>query len=122
MRTPRNIDEYIACFPPAVQETLQTVRKTIRKAAPAAEEKISYQIPCFTLNGKNLIHFAAFKNHIGMYPRTTAITKFKKELSRYAVSTGTIRFPLGKPIPLRLISRIAKFRAKENNSRATRDQ
>jgi uncharacterized protein YdhG (YjbR/CyaY superfamily) len=116
-KTPRTMADYIAGFPHEVREILQTFRKTIRKAAPGAEETISYGIPCFTLDG-NLVHFAAFKKHVGFYPRSTAIAKFKKELSAYEVSKGTIRFPLDKPLPAGLISKIVKFRAKENRERA----
>jgi len=115
--TPRTIDEYIGRFPLEVQEALQELRKAIRKAAPNAQETISYQIPAFTLNG-SLVYFAAFKNHIGLYPRTTAIKKFKRELSRYEGAKGTVRFPLDKPIPLTLIRKIVKFRVKENLERA----
>jgi uncharacterized protein YdhG (YjbR/CyaY superfamily) len=118
MKTPRDIDQYIAGFPPAVQKILQTLRQTIRKAAPTAEESISYQIPTFVLCGSSLVHFAAFKNHIGLYPRKATIAKFKKELSRYEQSKGTIRFPLDEPLPRGLISRIVKFRVKENLERA----
>ena len=114
MKTPRDIDEYIAGFPLTVRKTLKTLRGTIRKAAPDAEEAISYQIPAFVLCGKSLVHFAAFKNHIGLYPRKATIAKFKKELSRYEQAKGTIRFPWDRPLPLGLITRIVKFRVKEN--------
>ena len=90
---------------------------TIRKAAPGAQETISYQIPAFRLNG-DLVYFAAFKKHIGLYPRTTAITKFKKELNDYECSKGTVRFPLDQPIPYSLITKIVKFRVKENLAKA----
>jgi uncharacterized protein YdhG (YjbR/CyaY superfamily) len=116
-KTPKTIDEYIAGFPQEVQEILEKLRKTIRKAAPDAEEKISYQIPAFTLKG-NLVHFAAFKKHIGFYPRTTAIEKFKNELSVYEGGKGTVRFSLDNPIPFALISKIVKFRVRENLERA----
>ena len=114
---PRNIDEYIAGFPPDVQELLEKVRLTIRTAAPDAEEKISYQIPTFTLKG-NLVHFAAYKNHIGFYPASSGIQAFKQELSIYEGFKGTVRFPLDKPIPFDLISEIVKFRVMENLDRA----
>ena len=114
---PKTIDEYIAGFPREVQEMLERIRKTIRAAAPDAEETISYQMPTFTLKG-NLVHFAAFKRHIGFYPTPTGITKFKKELSVYEGAKGSVRFPLDKPIPFALISRIVKFRVKENLARA----
>jgi len=110
---PRNIDEYIAGFPDDVQEILQKIRMTIREAAPDAEETISYQMPTFTLKG-NLVHFAAYKKHIGLYPAPRGIEKFKKELSAYEGAKGSVRFPLDKPIPFGLISRIVKFRVKDN--------
>jgi uncharacterized protein YdhG (YjbR/CyaY superfamily) len=115
--TPKTISKYIASFPPKVQAILQTLRKAVRRAAPSAEEKVSYGIPCFARNG-NLVHFAAFKKHIGFYPRSTAIAKFKKELSAYEVSKGTIRFPLDKPLPVGLIGKMVKFRVNENRERA----
>lgn len=113
----RTIDEYIAGFPPEVQAILEKVRTTIRKAAPRAEETISYQIPTFTLKG-NLVHFAAFKKHIGFYPTSTGIETFKDELSVYEGAKGSVKFPLDKPIPFGLISRIVKFRVRENLERA----
>lgn len=109
----KDIDAYIASFPEDVRAILEKVRATIRKAAPGAEETISYQIPTFTLNG-NLVHFAAFKNHIGFYPGPTGIEAFKDELSAYKGAKGSVRFPLDKPIPLALISKIVKFRVKES--------
>jgi uncharacterized protein YdhG (YjbR/CyaY superfamily) len=115
--TPENIDEYIAGFPQDVQEILEKIRLTIRKAAPEAEETISYQIPTFTLKG-NLVHFAAFKKHIGFYPTSTGIKRFKNELSVYEGGKGSVKFPLNKPIPFALISKIVKFRVKENLDRA----
>jgi uncharacterized protein YdhG (YjbR/CyaY superfamily) len=113
-----SIDEYIATFPKEIQKILKEIRATIKAAAPAAEEKISYQMPTFTLNG-NLVHFAAFKKHIGFYPVPTGIEKFKKELSAYEGSKGSVQFPLDKPIPYDLISKIVKFRVKENLAKAT---
>ena len=114
---PKDIDEYIAGFPKNVREILEKVRITIRKAAPDAEEAIKYQIPTFTLNG-NLIHFAAFKNHIGLYPAPGGIEQFKDALSVYQGGKGSVRFPLDKPIPFGLISKIVKFRVKKNLERA----
>ena len=114
---PKNIDEYIAGCPNHVQEILEKIRMTIRKAAPDAEETIKYQIPTFTLKG-NLVHFAAFKKHIGFYPAPTGTEKFQKELSVYKGAKGSVRFPLDKPIPFDLISKIVKFRVKENLERA----
>jgi len=110
---PKTIDEYIAGFPPEVRRTLKQIRRTIRKAAPAAEEAIAYQMPTFRQHG-NLVHFAAFKNHIGFYPAPRAIEEFKKELAAYEGSKGTVRFPLDQPIPLGLITRMVKSRVKKN--------
>ena len=109
----RSIDEYIAVFPEDIQKTLQALRATIRAAAPGAEEKISYEIPTFALKG-NLVHFAAFQKHIGFYPTSSGILAFKRELAGYELAKGTVRFPIGQPLPLKLISRIVKFRAAQN--------
>jgi uncharacterized protein YdhG (YjbR/CyaY superfamily) len=114
---PKKIDEYIAGFPPDVQDILEKIRMTIREAAPDAQETIKYQMPTFTLKG-NLVHFAAFKKHIGFYPLPTGIEQFKDELSVYKGGKGSVQFPLGKPIPFDLISRIVKFRVQENLERA----
>lgn len=111
--TPKSIDEYIAGFPKDIQEILERIRATIREAAPEAEEAIKYQIPTFTLNG-NLVHFAAFKNHIGFYPAPAGIEEFKEELSAYKGAKGSVQFPLDKPIPFDLIGRIVRFRVKKN--------
>lgn len=112
----KDIDEYIADFPPDVRLMLQKVRTAIRKAAPHAEEAIKYQMPTFVLNG-NLIHFAGYKNHIGLYPGSKPVEEFKDELSRYETSKGTVRLPLDKPIPAGLISKITKFCVKRNLER-----
>ena len=114
---PSNIDEYIAGFPKDVQKILQKVRKTIKEAAPEAEETINYQIPTFTLDG-NLVHFAAYKKHIGFYPAASGIEKFKNELSTYKGAKGSVQFPLDQPSPYDLISQIVTFRVKENLQRA----
>jgi uncharacterized protein YdhG (YjbR/CyaY superfamily) len=116
-RTRNGIDEHIVKFPKDVQAILEKIRATIRKAAPKAEETINYGIPTFTLEG-NLVHFAGFKNHIGFYPTPSGIEKFKVELSRYESAKGSVKFPLDKPIPYTLISKIVKFRVKENLERA----
>ena len=108
-----SIDEYIAMFPPDVQATLRRLREVIKEAAPGAEEAIRYGMPTFRLNG-NLVHFAAYKTHIGFYPIPSGITAFQKELAKYEVSKGTVRFPIGGPIPYDLIERIVRFRVKEN--------
>lgn len=112
-KTPKNFDDYVDRFPKEVQRRLTQVRLTVKKAAPQAKEKISYGIPAFTLDGM-LVWFAAFKSHIGFYPRTSAISAFKKELSSFKGAKGSVQFPLDKPLPLPLISRMVKFRAKEN--------
>ena len=109
----KTIDEYIATFPENVQDILEELRKTIRDSAPNAKETISYQIPTFKLNG-NLVHFAAFKNHVGFYPTPSAINEFKKELSQYEVAKGSIKFPINEPVPLDLVVRIVNYRVKEN--------
>ena len=114
---PKNIDEYIAAFPMDVQEKLQRIRETIRKAAPDAGEKIGYGMPTFTLHG-NLVHFAAYKRHIGFYPTPSGIEKFEKELSVYKSSKGAVQFPLDRPIPYDLVAKIVAFRVGENLAKA----
>jgi len=111
--TANTVDEYIALFPKDVQEILEKVRTTIRNVAPDAKEIINYGIPTFTLNG-NLVHYAAFNNHIGFYPTPSGIDKFKNELSAYDGAKGSVKFPLDKPIPYALITEIVTFRVKEN--------
>ena len=111
-----NIDAYISGFPKETQKLLNEIRSTIRKAAPEAEETINYAIPTFKLKG-NLVHFAAFKNHIGFYPAPSGIEAFKEELAGYERAKGSVQFPLDQPLPLSLISRIVKFRVKENLGR-----
>jgi uncharacterized protein YdhG (YjbR/CyaY superfamily) len=113
----KSMDSYISRFPKEVQKILERVRSTIREAAPDAEETINYGIPTFTLKG-NLVHFAAFKNHIGFYPAPSGIEKFKNELSVYKGAKGSVQFPLDQPIPFDLISQIVKFRVIENLERA----
>jgi uncharacterized protein YdhG (YjbR/CyaY superfamily) len=112
----RTIDEYIRLFPGEVQGTLRQLRKAIQSAAPDAEEAISYQIPTFRLKG-NLVHFAAYKEHIGFYPTSSGIRAFRKDLSTYKCSTGTVQFPIDEPLPYRLIKKIVKFRVAENLER-----
>lgn len=111
--TPTNIDEYISGFPDEIRVLLEEIRMTIRSAAPEATEVISYQMPTFRLNG-NLVHFAAFKNHIGLYPAPTGIETFRKELSAYKGGKGSVQFPISEPLPLDLITRIVRFRVGEN--------
>jgi uncharacterized protein YdhG (YjbR/CyaY superfamily) len=114
-----SIDEYIADFPADVQKILQEMRAAIHAAAPEAEERISYQMPTFYLNG-NLVHFAAFQHHIGFYPAPMGIEAFQAELAVYGSGKGSVRFPIDQPMPLDLISRIVKFRVAENLEKARR--
>ena len=114
---PQDIDESIAGFPDDIQEILQEIRMTIRQAAPEAKEAIKYRMPTFVLNG-NLVHFAAFKNHIGFYPTPTGIGAFQDELSLYKGGKGSVQFPLDQPIPYDLIRRIVEFRVRESLGRA----
>lgn len=107
------IDQYIKQFPPAVQEKLEKLRRVIKDAAPDSTERISYQMPTFYLQG-NLVHFAAFKQHIGFYPAPSGIERFKEELAGYKSSKGAVQFPIDEPLPYELISRIVIFRADEN--------
>ncbi len=113
MKNFKTIDEYIATFPKDVQVILEEFRQAVKEAAPEAEETISYKMPAFKQNGI-LVWFAAFKNHIGFFPKVSAIEAFKDELSSYELSKGTIRFPLDKPIPYDLVNRIVQFRVKKN--------
>jgi uncharacterized protein YdhG (YjbR/CyaY superfamily) len=110
------VDDYIASFSKDVQELLQEVRATIKQVAPEVEETISYAIPTFKLHG-NLVHYAAFKNHIGFYPIPSGLEAFKEELSKYKGGKGSVQFPLDKPMPLDLIRKIVKFRVKENEEK-----
>lgn len=114
---PTSIDDYIAGFPEDVQKILQEVRVTIRQAAPEAKETISYAMPAFTLNGA-LIYFAGYKSHIGLYPTPAGIDEFKEDLSKYKAAKGSVQFPLDKPMPLDLITRITKFLVKRNLEKA----
>ena len=116
--TPKDIDEYIAGFPPDVRRLLETVRSTIRKAAPGATEKISYQIPTFTLHGRGLLSFAAFKNHIGLYPGAAAIEKFRSRLSAFKSGKGSVQFPFAGPLPVEMVTEIVEYRAKKNLEKA----
>lgn len=108
-----SIDEYIDAFPEHIQKKLVELRKVIREQAPQAQEKISYQMPTFYLNG-NLVHFAAFSKHIGFYPTSSGIAAFKSELSKYKHAKGSVQFPIEEPLPIELIRRIVKFRLAEN--------
>lgn len=112
----RTIDEYIATFPVEVKKLLQTIRTTIKAAAPNATECISYQMPTFKLK-KNLVHFAAFKNHIGFYPTPSGIAAFLPEIKKYKYAKGSVQFPINEPLPLALISKIVEFRVKEEQAK-----
>lgn len=115
--TPTTIDSYIATFPEDVRAILQQVRQTIHEAAPEATEAISYQMPTFKLYG-NLVHFAAFKNHIGFYPVPSGMEAFQEELVAYKQGKGSVQFPLDKPMPFDLITKMVKFRVAENTAAA----
>lgn len=115
----KNIDDYIKTFPKEIQKILEQVRLAIKGSAPEAEETINYQIPTFKLNG-NLVHFAAFKNHIGFYPAPSGLKAFKKEISSYKSSKGSVQFPIDEPMPLSLIKKIVKYRVCENLKKNTK--
>ncbi len=115
---PATIDEYIAECSPEVQAILQQIRAVIRQSAPGAQEAMKYRLPTFTLMGRNLVHFGAFKNHIGFYPTPSGTAKFKEELSAYQGAKGSVRFPLSKPIPYDLIAQIVAFRVTETLAEA----
>ncbi len=110
------IDDYISQFPKEIQEILQEIRKIVHETAPEATEKISYQMPTFYLNG-NLVHFAAFKKHIGFYPTPTGTEQFRSELSVYKGAKGSVQFPLNQPMPYELIRKIVEFRVAENREK-----
>jgi len=109
----RDIDEYISTFPPEVRRILQQLREAIKESAPEAKEVISYQMPAFRQKGI-LVWFAAFRDHIGFFPKASGIEAFRDQLGSYEISKGTIRFPLNEPIPIGLVKEIVKFRAKED--------
>jgi uncharacterized protein YdhG (YjbR/CyaY superfamily) len=121
----QSIDEYIGTFPDDIQSRLESMRQIIKSVIPGAIETISYQIPTFKINNKNIVHFSAYKKHIGLYPGSSAIEHFKEELSQYKWSKGAVQFPLDNPIPSELVKKIVIFRARENqsqikNTRSTR--
>jgi uncharacterized protein YdhG (YjbR/CyaY superfamily) len=113
------VDAYIASYPPKLQAILRRLRRTIRAAAPDADERISYRIPTYTLGG-NLVHFGAFKDHVSLFPTSSGVAAFKKQLARYECRAGTIRFPIDEPIPYDLIAQIVRFRVKEARSKRRR--
>lgn len=108
------VDKYIATFAPEVEKKLKSIRQTIKKAAPKAEEMIAYRMPAYKLNGKPLVYFAAFENHIGFYPLPSVIETFKADLDKYKHAKGSIQFPINEPMPLDLIDRIVRFKVCEN--------
>lgn len=116
MKKPETIAVYIAAFPAKTQAHLKKMRATIKKAAPKAEEVMAYGVPTYTWNG-NLVHFGGFKTHIGFYPSPSAIAAFKKELAGYKGAKGSVQFPLDKPLPLPLITKMVKFRIKESREK-----
>jgi uncharacterized protein YdhG (YjbR/CyaY superfamily) len=116
-QSPRDINEYIAGFPVEIQVILEKIRAVVREAAPEAEEAIKYQMPTFVLHG-NLVHFAAFKNHIGFYPTPSGTETFREALAPYAGAKGSVRFPLDQPVPYDLIAAIVRFRVEENVAKA----
>ena len=118
-KAPATIEEYIAGFPADIQKILQDVRTTIGRAAPDAHEAMKYGIPTFVLGG-NLVHFGGFKTHVGFYPTPSGIEAFKKQLAVYEGAKGSVQFPVDRPMPLRLISRIVKFRVQETQQKATK--
>jgi uncharacterized protein YdhG (YjbR/CyaY superfamily) len=112
--TAKNIDDYIAQFPPSTREVLEELRALIKATAPEATEAISYAIPTFDLGGRHLVHFAGFEKHIGFYPIPSGLEAFKEDLNPYKTGKGSVQFPLGKPLPRDLIRRIVEFRVEEN--------
>jgi len=114
----KSIDEYIATFPDNMQKILEELRSTIKAAAPDAGETISYNIPTFTLNGKYLIYFAGWKNHISLYPIPIGTDSFNKQVSKYAEGKGTLKFPMDKPLPMKLIAKIVNLKVAENRKSA----
>ena len=113
MKKSKAIDEYIATYPKNIQTILEKLRQAIGEAAPEAEEVISYRMPAFKLNGI-LVYFAAYKNHIGFYPTSSGIEKFKNKMSSYKTTRGTVRFPINEPLPFDLVKEIVRFRVREN--------
>lgn len=117
----KNTDDYIKSFPKDVRQRLEQIRTIIKNTAPDAEESISYGMPAYKLKGKPLVYFAAFKNHIGFYATPSGHSEFAKELSKYKQGKGSVQFPLDKPLPLGLITKIVKFRVKENLQKSIRE-
>lgn len=118
MKKLADIEIYIRAYPAAIQALLRSMRKTIQSAAPKATEDIKYGMPTFILDGKNLVHFAAFKSHIGFYPAPSGIAAYKKQLEKYKTSKGAIQFPFNQPLPLGLVRAITQYRVKETKALA----
>jgi uncharacterized protein YdhG (YjbR/CyaY superfamily) len=114
----KSIDQYIAACPPESQKYLRTIRKLVRALVPDAREKISYQIGCFELNGKNLVHFAGWKKHVSLYPVPAGSEAFEKSIAKYVDGKGTLKFSLDEPLPIKLIERVIKAHVKTNKERA----
>ncbi|MFM2048178.1 MAG: hypothetical protein RI955_726 [Bacteroidota bacterium] len=114
MKEVNNTNEYISLFPNEAKEMMETLRHTILKAVPDAEEVISYKMPAFKIHGRILVYFAAYKNHIGFYPGAAPIAAFQEEIAKYKSAKGSVQFPIGKPIPVGLVTKMTKFRLKEN--------
>jgi uncharacterized protein YdhG (YjbR/CyaY superfamily) len=112
------VDNYIKSFPENIQELLKQIRAIIKENAPEAEESFAYQMPAYKTNGKPLVYFAGFKNHIGFYATPTGHAEFAKELSKYKQGRGSVQFPLDKPLPLKLIGQVVRFRVKESLKRS----
>ena len=113
-----SVDEYIASFPPATQKALEEIRTTVKSLAPEAKEKISYQIACFELNGRNLVHFAGWKRHVSLYPVPARSEAFERQIAKYVDGKGTLKFSLDEPLPLKLIERVVKLHIKANTAKA----
>jgi uncharacterized protein YdhG (YjbR/CyaY superfamily) len=120
MKHPQSVDGYIASFPPQIRKTLKRLRHIVRREAPEAEERISYRIPAFYQNGY-LVWYAGYSKHIGFYPTSSGIRAFRKKLSKYKCSRGTVQFPLDQPLPDKLIRQIVKFRMKQNSKKKSRE-
>lgn len=118
MKQAKDIDAYIDDYPKPMKGLLKKIRQVVQVAAPKAEETIKYGIPTFVLDGKNLVHFGGFKNHVGFYPTPSAMAEFKKDLSKYESGKGSAQFPLSKPLPLNLIKKIVKYRIQEVTARS----
>lgn len=114
MKTEKNVDQYISDFPKHVQQLLKTMRKTIRAAAPAATENMSYDMIGYKLNGKPLVYFGGWKQHIGFYATPSGNVAFKKELAKYKGAKGSVQFPIDEPLPVTLITKMIQYRVKEN--------